>query len=93
MTPEFIQKGKCRGHSTSIFYPEKENQRKFPPKIYKSAKNICGTCPVAIDCLEWALENAEIKYGVWGGKNPNERKAMFIKLYGYEAWAEVRNKQ
>lgn len=90
MNPEFLEKANCKGYDIDLFYPEKDNQRKFPPKIYKSAKNICAKCPVMMDCLEHALENDEI-LGVWGGKSPNERRAMYIKLYGYEAWAEVRN--
>lgn len=90
MNPEFLEKARCKGYSTNIFYPETDNQRKFPPKIYKSAKNICAKCPVALECLEYAIENAEV-FGVWGGKTPLERRAIFIKLYGHEAWAEVRN--
>lgn len=90
MTPEFFEKARCKAYSSELFYPEKDNQRKVHPKIYRSAKNICANCPVSMDCLLYAIENAEI-YGVWGGKSPNERRALFIKLYGYKAWSEVRN--
>lgn len=90
MFPKFFEKARCKNYSTDIFYPEKYNQRKFPPKIYKSAKNICAKCPIQLQCLEYALENGEI-FGVWGGKSPPERKTMFIKLYGHDAWVELKN--
>lgn len=90
MNEEFLEKARCKDYDTNLFYPEKDNQRKFPPKIYKSAKNICAKCPVQLECLEYALENGEI-LGVWGGKSPPERKTMFIKLYGHDAWVELKN--
>ncbi len=36
------------------------------------AKIICGQCPVASDCLAYALAN-KIEYGIWGGNPPAER--------------------
>ena len=38
-------------------------------------KTICDGCVVRPECLAYALDNNE-QYGVWGGKTPNERKAM-----------------
>jgi WhiB family redox-sensing transcriptional regulator len=39
------------------------------------AKAICATCPVITDCLDFALRNGE-KWGVWGGLDDIERKAL-----------------
>lgn len=40
----------------------------FPEKGEPSrpAKNICRECPVAAQCLEYALRNGE-RHGIWGG--------------------------
>ena len=40
-----------------------------------NAKAICGTCPVALKCLTYAIEE-NITTGVWGGATPGERGRM-----------------
>lgn len=42
---------------------------------YQRARRICAGCPVADDCLAWALELPE-RFGLWGGKSPKERRAI-----------------
>lgn len=39
------------------------------------AKSICGECPIASQCAEWAAKNAE--YGVFGGLTSEERQQKF----------------
>ena len=39
------------------------------------AKNICKTCGVRRDCLEYALRIRE-QHGIWGGMNETERIAL-----------------
>lgn len=39
------------------------------------AKELCRGCPVARQCLRFALDN-DCRTGVWGGLNENERKAL-----------------
>lgn len=39
------------------------------------AKEICLTCPVQKDCLDYAIQNKE-KFGIWGGLNEKERKKV-----------------
>ncbi|WP_425438143.1 WhiB family transcriptional regulator [Nonomuraea fuscirosea] len=39
------------------------------------AKQVCGGCPVREPCLEYALETSQA-YGVWGGTDPAQRRAM-----------------
>lgn len=38
---------------------------------WPEAKAFCGRCPVASQCLAYALGNE--KYGLWGGLTPEER--------------------
>lgn len=40
-----------------------------------AAKTVCKTCPVCAQCLAWAMENGQ-DYGVWGGVDEAERRAM-----------------
>ncbi|MFO7291693.1 MAG: WhiB family transcriptional regulator [Actinomycetes bacterium] len=39
------------------------------------AKAVCAGCPVADDCLTWAIETNQDD-GVWGGHTPAERRAI-----------------
>jgi hypothetical protein len=49
----------------------------FPPKgdPATTARAICRQCPVREDCLGYALD-AEEEYGIWGGRDPDERRAL-----------------
>lgn len=40
-----------------------------------AAKAVCARCPVARDCLAWALRTGE-PAGIWGGTTPDERRTM-----------------
>jgi WhiB family redox-sensing transcriptional regulator len=44
-------------------------------KRVQKAKKVCATCPVAAECLEWAIENDEI-FGIWGGMTRRERMQL-----------------
>jgi|GEM_PF-167308 len=39
------------------------------------AKKICDTCPVQVECLEFALETRE-DFGIWGGTSERERQRI-----------------
>jgi WhiB family redox-sensing transcriptional regulator len=61
----------CNEDIWKMFFPE-------DPHTYEqdvnAAKEICASCPVAIQCLAFALK--EEQYGIWGGTTHNERKRM-----------------
>lgn len=42
---------------------------------YDRARKICAACPVATECLQWAIELPE-KFGMWGGMTPHERRPL-----------------
>lgn len=46
----------------------------FPLGSAEQAKTVCRSCPVAAECLVWALEHGAT--GVWGGTTEDERRAM-----------------
>uniref|UniRef100_UPI003F4922F5 WhiB family transcriptional regulator n=1 Tax=Actinoplanes sp. CA-151224 TaxID=3239904 RepID=UPI003F4922F5 len=49
----------------------------FPPKggSIRTAKRICGRCPVQSACLQYALAHDE-RFGIWGGLSSRERRAL-----------------
>lgn len=39
------------------------------------AKMVCARCPVAGECLTWAIEANQAE-GIWGGHTPTERRPL-----------------
>lgn len=60
--------GSCKDADPDLFFPERGSPG-------DSAKRVCVTCPVRIECLEYALANGE-RYGVWGGLTERERTRL-----------------
>ena len=58
----------CAEVGTKLFFPEKGAST-------RPAKRICGDCPVAAMCLQYALDEG-IEWGIWGGKSPQERREI-----------------
>lgn len=52
------------------FFPDKEDIAAI-----SKAKAICVTCPVADECLTWAIESNQ-SAGIWGGHTPKERRTL-----------------
>lgn len=49
-----------------------------------TAKNLCFSCPVRKDCLQWGLEHRQI-WGIWGGKDEVEiRRTLSVSYLGEE---------
>jgi WhiB family transcriptional regulator, redox-sensing transcriptional regulator len=64
----WLDRAVCRGIDPDLFFP----QRGEPTD---PAKAVCAGCPVAAECLEYALVNGE-RFGVWGGLSERERRAI-----------------
>jgi WhiB family redox-sensing transcriptional regulator len=52
------------------FFPDKED---FAGIV--KAKAICASCPVADECLSWALQTNQTE-GIWGGHTAKERRSI-----------------
>lgn len=73
MTPDWAEAA-CAGYSykwgvnPDAFYPT-ATQHSDP-----AATELCNTCPIIDDCLQWALHHEA--WGVWAGTFPEQRQAM-----------------
>ena len=73
-------KAACRGPQAAVFFPPPQFERKDDKLAREGrAKDICDSCTVQGDCLEYALRIRE-PHGIWGGKNENERKSILAEL-------------
>ena len=69
----------CIGIDTEIFFataPRGAHRRdgEEAARDRESAKRVCRVCPVADECLEWAIKHGE--HGVWGGTDEDDRRRM-----------------
>ena len=60
-----------------IFYPPRlrdtaNGMSRARAELVRRAKNVCATCPVTRECLEYAMERHETE-GIWGMTTPEER--------------------
>jgi WhiB family redox-sensing transcriptional regulator len=62
----------CRGEDPELFFPVGTAGSALLQVA--EAKDVCRRCPVAAECLAWALEAGVI--GVWGGTTEDERRAL-----------------
>lgn len=68
MDMEWMSEGKCRELPPAVFFPS-------DGLGVQAAQRICAECPVAHECLEYALAH-RIDHGVWGGCSERERRRI-----------------
>ena len=58
----------CAETDPESFFPEKGGST-------REAKQVCRSCEVRAECLEYALEHDE-RFGIWGGMSERERRRL-----------------
>lgn len=66
--PDWRKHAACRGESPSVFFFEDTSPN-------HQARRLCITCPVRLDCLEYAVD-AEKDWGVWAGVTARVRLTL-----------------
>lgn len=62
----------CRDKNPDLFFSDARSD-------IETALAICASCPVRLDCLEYAIE-ADIRFGVWGGITDKQRRRLVRSL-------------
>lgn len=65
----------CRGSDVNKFFPEPG----VSIKIIQEIKDTCNRCPVQWECLDIVLGQELDIHGIFGGKTPNDRRAIRAK--------------
>jgi WhiB family transcriptional regulator, redox-sensing transcriptional regulator len=63
----------CRTEDPELFFPVGTTGPALDQLA--EAKAACYRCPVASQCLTWALDTGQ-RYGVWGGLSEDERREL-----------------
>lgn len=62
----------CKGMDLSLFFPE----RGRPDHEWRQARKVCHRCPVAAECLEYAMTPPAERFGIWSGHSERERRRL-----------------
>ncbi len=66
----------CREHENTLFFgPDHQESELEKQSREARAKTVCHSCPVAEQCLEFAMDTNQ-KYGIWGGLTDRERASL-----------------
>jgi len=63
----------CKDSNAELFFPIGSTGHAL--EMIDSAKSVCGKCPVAEPCLQFALDTNQ-EAGVWGGYTEEERRII-----------------
>jgi len=63
----------CRYSDANLFFPAGSAGAAIDQ--IEAAKAVCGSCPVADPCLQYALESNQ-EAGIWGGRGEDERRRL-----------------
>lgn len=63
----------CRDSNPELFFPV--GATGMAVDQIEAAKEICGVCEVASECLEFALATNQ-EAGIWGGTTEEERRSL-----------------
>ena len=62
----WVSLAKCTEDNHNLFFSKYKKEQQL-------AKSICQSCPVKLECLEFAIEN-ECTFGIYGGLTSQERE-------------------
>jgi WhiB family redox-sensing transcriptional regulator len=69
-------KAACRGPASPLFFPPASAERREEREAREQkAKDICTSCAVRTECLDFALRVRE-PHGIWGGLTEHERRRL-----------------
>ncbi|MBC9713948.1 WhiB family transcriptional regulator [Streptomyces sp. TRM66268-LWL] len=70
---KWMERAACVGEDPELFFPVGTTGPGL--RDVRKAKAVCRRCPVAGQCLDWALRMGQTT-GVWGGTSETERARM-----------------
>jgi WhiB family transcriptional regulator, redox-sensing transcriptional regulator len=72
----------CRDTDPDLFFPIGTTGGAISQ--IEKAKEVCGQCPVKVDCFDYAMETNQDS-GIWGGTSEDERRDIRRRLAAVRA--------
>lgn len=71
--------GHCRSVDPLLFFHPQNERGSSRTRRDQSAKRVCASCPVRLECADYAIRARE-PYGVWGGLSEVDREVIYRKI-------------
>ena len=71
--------GRCRTADPLLFFHPQNERGASRARRDQSAKRVCASCPVRLECADYAIRSRE-PFGVWGGLSEDDREAIQRKI-------------
>lgn len=70
----WVERARCRQYDPTLFYPDRGGAAN------DAARNVCANCPVAAECLDYAIACEDVdpygSHGIWAGLTGRERNRL-----------------
>jgi WhiB family transcriptional regulator, redox-sensing transcriptional regulator len=76
---DWQEHGSCRTADPTLFFHPQNERGSARRSRDLAAKAVCASCPVRIECADYAVRARE-PYGVWGGLTEEEREAIYARI-------------
>jgi WhiB family redox-sensing transcriptional regulator len=76
---DWQEHGSCRSADPTLFFHPQNERGSARRSRDLAAKKVCASCPVRIECADYAVRSRE-PYGVWGGLTEEEREAIYARI-------------
>lgn len=73
LSDEWWNAAACRNAEPDLFFPISATPASRA--VVQRAKRVCASCPVAAQCLNYALHHRQ-EQGIWGGLTDEERRLL-----------------
>lgn len=73
------ERGLCRSADPLLFFHPQNERGSSRVRRDQSAKRVCASCPVRLECADYAIRARE-PYGVWGGLSEDDREQIFRRM-------------
>jgi WhiB family redox-sensing transcriptional regulator len=82
------ERAACLGMDRGLWFPAiPESRTKAGRERVQHARDVCKSCPVRLECLEYAVRTWQA-YGIWGGLDPEQRRrSRFCRRVRHESLA------
>lgn len=78
----WVERAACRGADPAVFYPTATGPAS--KTALAPIRDICASCPVAAECLDYALACEDLDpyggHGIWAGLTGKERNRLRQQL-------------
>ena len=75
----WMKQGHCIDSVTDYWFPAGSNPH-ATNDLEREAVAICKTCPVAVECLDYALSLGPTVQGVWGATTEADRRQLLREI-------------